>query len=166
MQRGWVSACLCMAAVLVGSACAQAAARSRCYEIAYATYIGGSQYEQAREVIPLPDGSLLGGSGGEFYLMPTLGPKGNIWMVGNASSRDFPVTPGALQKTCDSARGRRGGEREDDGLADGPAVDRRLGVRETVTTVPAKRRLLHVMPHRLVLEGVTLLQCARHTSTS
>ena len=50
-----------------------------------------------------PDGrkfvfsSLLGGSGGEFFLMPTPDARGNIFIVGHTSSRDFPVTPGALQ---------------------------------------------------------------------
>jgi len=50
-----------------------------------------------------PDGrkfafcTLLGGSGGEFFLMPTVGPDGNIYMVGSTTSKDFPVTAGALQ---------------------------------------------------------------------
>ena len=30
------------------------------YEVAYATYLGGSQWDQAREVISFPDGSLCG----------------------------------------------------------------------------------------------------------
>ena len=52
-----------------------------------------------------PDGrrfafcTLLGGSGGEFLLMPTVGPRGEIYMVGATTSRDFPVTPDALQPT-------------------------------------------------------------------
>ena len=52
-----------------------------------------------------PDGArlvfstLLGGSGGENFLMPTIDARGNIWMVGSSSSHDFPVTPDALQKT-------------------------------------------------------------------
>jgi hypothetical protein len=41
--------------------------------------------------------TLLGGSGGEFYLMPTPDAEGNIFLVGNTSSADFPVVPGALQ---------------------------------------------------------------------
>jgi hypothetical protein len=63
-----------------------------------------------------PDGkrfvfsTLLGGSGGEFYLMPTPGPKGNLWIVGNTSSADFPATRGALQTTYGGARGRWGGD--------------------------------------------------------
>jgi len=32
------------------------------YEIAYATYLGGSAWDQAREVIPYPDGSVLVGA--------------------------------------------------------------------------------------------------------
>ena len=54
--------------------------------------------------------SLLGGSGGEFYLMPTPDAKGNIFVVGNTGSRDFPVTPGALQ-------GKYGGGSGDGALA-------------------------------------------------
>jgi hypothetical protein len=42
--------------------------------------------------------TLLGGSGTEFYLMPTLDPKGNILVVGTTGSPDFPVTPDAVQK--------------------------------------------------------------------
>ena len=41
--------------------------------------------------------TLLGGGGGEFFLMPTVGPGGNIYVVGMTSSKDFPVTPDALQ---------------------------------------------------------------------
>jgi len=50
-----------------------------------------------------PDGkrfafcTLLGGSGGEYFLMPTVGPKGNIYLVGATTSKDFPVTADALQ---------------------------------------------------------------------
>ncbi len=44
--------------------------------------------------------TLLGGSGAnEFYLMPTVDRKGNIFLVGSTSSEDFPVTPNALQRT-------------------------------------------------------------------
>ncbi|MGD9496986.1 MAG: hypothetical protein AB7Y46_11865 [Armatimonadota bacterium] len=41
--------------------------------------------------------TLLGGSEGEFFLMPTPDPDGNILIVGQTSSIDFPVTPDALQ---------------------------------------------------------------------
>ncbi|MHC4400159.1 MAG: SBBP repeat-containing protein [Planctomycetota bacterium] len=47
------------------------------YGIETATLFGGSQWEEAREVIPLADGSILVG--------------------GQTSSADFPVTPGAVQ---------------------------------------------------------------------
>jgi len=43
--------------------------------------------------------TLLGGSGGEFYLWPTADASGNIFIVGSTSSQDFPVTAGALQKS-------------------------------------------------------------------
>jgi hypothetical protein len=39
----------------------------------------------------------IGGAGTENLLMPTVDEKGHIWVVGNTSSRDFPVTPDALQ---------------------------------------------------------------------
>jgi len=42
--------------------------------------------------------TLLGGSGGEFFLMPTPDAEGNIFVVGTTTSPDFPVTPDALQK--------------------------------------------------------------------
>ena len=51
-----------------------------------------------------PDGrkftfsTLLGGSGGEFCLMPVADAQGRIYIVGQTTSRDFPTTPGALQR--------------------------------------------------------------------
>ena len=51
-----------------------------------------------------PDGkrllfsTYLGGSGGEFFLMPTPDPDGNIFIVGHTSSPDFPATADAVQK--------------------------------------------------------------------
>jgi len=63
-----------------------------------------------------PDGTrlvfctLLGGSGADNFLMPTVDAQGNIWIVGNTGSRDFPVTPDALQKTY-------GGGKEDGAIA-------------------------------------------------
>jgi hypothetical protein len=41
--------------------------------------------------------TLLGGSGTEYWLMPTPDARGRIYVVGGTSSRDFPVTPNALQ---------------------------------------------------------------------
>lgn len=41
--------------------------------------------------------TLLGGSKGEFFLMPTPDAEGRIFMVGQTSSPDFPITPDALQ---------------------------------------------------------------------
>lgn len=43
--------------------------------------------------------TLLGGSGGDFWLMPILDAQGNVIIVGQTQSRDFPVTPNAVQKT-------------------------------------------------------------------
>lgn len=42
--------------------------------------------------------TVLGGSGGEFWLQPQLDARGNIYVVGQTSSRDLPVTPSALQR--------------------------------------------------------------------
>jgi hypothetical protein len=39
----------------------------------------------------------VGGTGGENLLMPSVDEKGNIWVMGSTGSRDFPVTPDALQ---------------------------------------------------------------------
>ncbi len=52
--------------------------------------------------------TLLGGSSGANLLMPSPDPDSNIWVVGNTSARDLPVTPDALQRTF--------GGGEDDGL--------------------------------------------------
>lgn len=41
--------------------------------------------------------TVLGGSGNGFCLMPTADSDGNIYIVGQTSSPDFPVTPNALQ---------------------------------------------------------------------
>ncbi|MDH5514111.1 MAG: hypothetical protein OEY45_03000, partial [Gammaproteobacteria bacterium] len=41
--------------------------------------------------------TVLGGSGGELYLLPTPDPKGNIMIIGSTSSRDFTVTSSAVQ---------------------------------------------------------------------
>jgi hypothetical protein len=41
--------------------------------------------------------TLLGGTGGEFFLMPTPDERGNLFIVGQTSSRDFPTTSGAMQ---------------------------------------------------------------------
>lgn len=48
--------------------------------------------------------TLLGGSGGDFFLMPTPDGEGNIFMAGQTESRDFPVTPNALQPTFGGGR--------------------------------------------------------------
>ena len=63
-----------------------------------------------------PDGkrlvfsTFLGGSDGEFFLMPTPDPQGNIHIVGTSRSKDFPVTPDALQSTFAGAKGRWDGD--------------------------------------------------------
>lgn len=47
------------------------------YTVDYATYFGGAEFEQAREIIVYPDGSILVG--------------------GQSSSSDLPTTPGVVQ---------------------------------------------------------------------
>jgi hypothetical protein len=42
--------------------------------------------------------TLVGGSGTDRFLMPTVDSRGNIWMGGYTSSKDFPVTADAIQK--------------------------------------------------------------------
>ncbi|MHC4146136.1 MAG: SBBP repeat-containing protein [Planctomycetota bacterium] len=42
--------------------------------------------------------TLLGGSAGEFYLMPTLDRQGNIVVVGHTTSPDYQASAGAVQK--------------------------------------------------------------------
>ena len=42
--------------------------------------------------------TLLGGSGGDFWLMPTLDGSGRIFVVGHTTSSDFPVTADAVQR--------------------------------------------------------------------
>jgi hypothetical protein len=49
--------------------------------------------------------TLLGGSAGEFSLMPVPDANGNILLVGQTESRDLPVTPDALQKTYGGGKG-------------------------------------------------------------
>ena len=55
-------------AILVERAAAEELGR---YEIAYATFLGGRQWDQAREVIPFPDGSVLVGAQTSSSDMPT-----------------------------------------------------------------------------------------------
>jgi hypothetical protein len=49
--------------------------------------------------------TLLGGSDGEFYLMPTPDAEGNVFLVGTTRSRDFPVTEDAVQSAYAGAEG-------------------------------------------------------------
>ena len=63
-----------------------------------------------------PDGrrfvfsTFLGGSDGEFFLMPTPDRAGNLHIVGTSRSRDFPVTPDAAQATFAGAKGKWDGD--------------------------------------------------------
>jgi hypothetical protein len=71
---------LCIAALAVGVSCGQREDEPlarRGYDVAYATYLGGSMWDQAREVIPYPDGSVL--------------------VAAQTSSADIPTTEGVVQ---------------------------------------------------------------------
>jgi len=56
-------------------------------------------------VVVSPDGSkllyatYLGGCAGDLIRSVALGPNGEVYLVGNTDSPDFPVTPNAPQKT-------------------------------------------------------------------
>ncbi|MHC4974579.1 MAG: hypothetical protein ACYTG3_19870 [Planctomycetota bacterium] len=58
-----------------------------------------------------PDGkrfvfsTVLGGSGGGFWLQPQVDPQGAIVVVGGTRSRDLPVTRGAIQARYGGGRG-------------------------------------------------------------
>lgn len=97
------AAALAIAAALAAAAPAGRAAQPR-YRVAWATYLGGSQWDQAREIIICPDGSkvlycsYLGGSGADMIRSVALGPAGEIYLVGSTASPDFPATPGAVQR--------------------------------------------------------------------
>jgi len=49
--------------------------------------------------------TFLGGSDGEFFLMPTRDAAGNIYVVGTTRSEDFPVTEEAIQREFRGAAG-------------------------------------------------------------
>jgi hypothetical protein len=49
--------------------------------------------------------TLLGGTAGEFFLMPKQDRQGNIFIVGHTGSRDFTVTSGAVQKSNGGGKG-------------------------------------------------------------
>ena len=74
IRNFWTFNCLVIAAgYLVGLASAmdrQVMKKAR-YEIAYATYLGGDQWDQAREIIPYPDGTVLIGGMTSSSNMPT-----------------------------------------------------------------------------------------------
>ena len=65
-----------LAGCLMGSASAanQLATRENRYKIAYATYLGGDQWDQAREIIPYPNGTVLvGGMTSSSNMITTAG---------------------------------------------------------------------------------------------
>ncbi len=68
-----------------------------------ATYGGGPS--DAVLAVLSPDGAdllyatYLGGSGEELIRSLSLGPNGEVYLVGKTNSADFPITPGAAQPT-------------------------------------------------------------------
>jgi hypothetical protein len=66
------------------------------------TKFGGGQEDGLLAMLSADGSQLLyatylGGSGDEMIRSITLGTKGEVYLVGNTSSPDFPTTPGALQ---------------------------------------------------------------------
>jgi len=59
--------------------------------------------------------TLLGGTDGEFFLMPTPDGEGNTFVAGTTRSRDFPVTPDAVQGRFAGATAPRGYPGDGDG---------------------------------------------------
>ncbi len=59
------------------------------YELVFSTYMGGQNWEHARDVC--------------------CDREGNIYVVGGTSSRDFPTTPGAYDRTFDEEGSEIGG---------------------------------------------------------
>ena len=54
--------------------------------------------------------TFLGGGDAEFFLMPTVDARGNIFICGTSRSEDFPVTDGAVQTTFGGASGKWDGD--------------------------------------------------------
>jgi hypothetical protein len=77
--RRWAWLCVLGAAIVSSSSTAQEKTLTATfrYRIDFSTLLGGSEYDDLREIIPLADGSLLLG--------------------GQTVSPDFPVTEGAFQ---------------------------------------------------------------------
>lgn len=70
--------CMCASSFLIGGfATEQKTMNELKYEITYGTFLGGSEFDQAREIILYPDGSVL--------------------VAGQSSSSNFPTTPGVFQ---------------------------------------------------------------------
>ena len=87
MRRRTVRAGLPFVVCVLGlSNLAEAQAR---YELVFSTYVGGSKWEHARDVCSDKDG--------------------NVYMVGGTASRDFPTTPGALDRTFHAGGKQIGG---------------------------------------------------------
>jgi hypothetical protein len=59
----------------------------------------GFLVQLARDGTRFQFATLLGGSGSENWLMPMVDACSHIYVVGNTSSVDFPVTPNAFQRT-------------------------------------------------------------------
>ena len=67
--------CVCLAFAACVTCQAVGAGDELSYAIEYATYLGGSQWDQAREVIPASDGSVLIGAQTSSADMPIESPR-------------------------------------------------------------------------------------------
>ena len=68
----------CLPALLLPLLSICPAAAQESYNLAFSTYLGGSNWEHARDVVA--------------------DAQGNVYVVGGTASADFPTTPGAYQR--------------------------------------------------------------------
>jgi len=77
MNARFASSAFGVAIAVLGLETSRAAENAFRYRLAYATYVGGNEWEQAREIVVYPDGSVLVGM--------------------QTCSIGLPTTPGAVQ---------------------------------------------------------------------
>ncbi|MHC4445859.1 MAG: SBBP repeat-containing protein [Planctomycetota bacterium] len=78
-RKSWNLFLLCLINFLI---CLNLSVAQERYDLAFSTYIGGSNWEHARDIFA--------------------DKKGNLYVVGGTASPDFPTTPGAYDRTFNS----------------------------------------------------------------